>query len=161
MRLDEIVIEKLYDGDYSVKVKSDDGGMFRLGIDTLKSFISAPSRSYDPHEKRWIIAGLAQTSFIRWLDYCRVNLKAEIQWLDPDASGQSEKTWTPPPPLQHPTSADAFRELHLLPSAPASVVRAAYKALATEVHPDKPGGDTETMARVNSAFEFLSKPRAA
>jgi hypothetical protein len=156
----KIVIEKLYDGDYSVKVKSDDGGMFRLGIDTLKSFISAPSRSYDPHEKRWIIAGLAQTSFIRWLDYCRVNLKAEIQWLDPDASGQSEKTWTPPPPLRHPTSADAYAALFLLPQAPPEVVKAAYRALSLKHHPDRQG-DVVEMQKLNAAYQFLSKQVAA
>jgi DnaJ homolog subfamily A member 2 len=48
----------------------------------------------------------------------------------------------------------AYRELHLLPSAPPEVRRAAYRALAMLHHPDK-GGDVETMKRINAAWECL------
>ena len=155
-----ITIFRTLGGSYSVKVKALEPDLFRAAITTLKTFVPVANRSYNPTEKLWTIDEYGKDCLNRWVDYCRLNLKAEIQWLDPAASGHSEQR-TPPPPRRNPTSADAFKALHLLPSAPASVVRAAYKALACEVHPDKPGGDAETMKRVNSAFEFLSKPRAA
>ena len=157
-----IIIEQMYDSDFSVKLRADDAEMFRLGIDTLKSFITSTSRSYDPHEKRWIIAGLAEYSLIRWLDYCTGNLHANIEWLngDPRQRQRQESSWTPPPPRRHQTRDDALRVLHLLPTAPASVIRASYKALSLEFHPDKPGGDTRKMQQLNAAFEVLSKQMA-
>jgi DnaJ-class molecular chaperone len=50
----------------------------------------------------------------------------------------------------------AYRELHLLPSAPPVVVTAAYKALSKLAHPDK-GGTTRQMQRVNEAYGTLAK----
>jgi hypothetical protein len=49
----------------------------------------------------------------------------------------------------------AFAALHLLPSAPAALVRAAYKCLAAIHHPDK-GGDEGVMKHVNAAYKQLS-----
>ncbi len=48
----------------------------------------------------------------------------------------------------------AYAHLHLLPSAPAPVVKAAYKALARLHHPDT-GGSTEAMQRINAAVEQI------
>ena len=47
---------------------------------------------------------------------------------------------------------EAFAALHLLPSAPPDVVKAAFRALAKEMHPDV-GGDTAATVRVNLAYE--------
>ncbi len=157
-----ILIHDFLDGHF-LKVKSDDPTLFRLVIDTLKIFIPATFRSYNPAQKEWKVSDDAGESFQRWLAYCCQTLHAEVKWVDADEAGQSKKTRTPPPPpppRRNPTSADAFKALHLLPSAPPEVVRAVYKTLAKLNHPDI-GGDTETMARVNSAFELLSKQMAA
>lgn len=48
--------------------------------------------------------------------------------------------------------------LFVLNSAPEEVVRAAYKALAIKHHPDK-GGDTQTMQRINAAFDAIKKSK--
>lgn len=46
--------------------------------------------------------------------------------------------------------------LHLQPSAPWSVVKAAYKALCLEHHPDR-GGSVETLQKINAAYAQLQK----
>jgi len=55
---------------------------------------------------------------------------------------------------------DPYRALHLLPSAPPEVAKAAYRALAQIHHPDR-GGSHEAMQRVNTAWETLSRSLAA
>jgi hypothetical protein len=50
----------------------------------------------------------------------------------------------------------AYRALHLLPSAPPEVVRAAYKAMAVLLHPDH-GGDEEAFKHLQRAYEVLTK----
>jgi hypothetical protein len=49
--------------------------------------------------------------------------------------------------------------LHILPSAPPEVVRAAHRALARRYHPDA-GGDTLTMQRINHAADQLQQKEA-
>jgi hypothetical protein len=49
------------------------------------------------------------------------------------------------------------RQLHLLESAPAELVAAAKKTLATLYHPDKPGGDLRRMQEVNNAADVILK----
>lgn len=50
-----------------------------------------------------------------------------------------------------------YRVLHVQPDAPAEVIRAAYRALMTRAHPDA-GGDTDTAAMLNAAWEVLGDP---
>ena len=54
-----------------------------------------------------------------------------------------------------PTHYDA---LQLPRGASADDVRAAFRRLAREHHPDRAGADGEAMARVNQAYEVLSDP---
>lgn len=51
--------------------------------------------------------------------------------------------------------AAAYRTLHLLPSAPDELVKAAYRILAKRLHPDA-GGSTDGMQHVNAAYSLLS-----
>ena len=46
--------------------------------------------------------------------------------------------------------------LHVLPTAPVEVIKAAYKALATKHHPDH-GGDPEVFMEIQDAYEKLTK----
>jgi hypothetical protein len=59
------------------------------------------------------------------------------------------------PPRRGSTS-NAFATLYLAENAPKQVVTAAFRALAAVHHPDK-GGDAETMARINAAYDELKK----
>lgn len=90
----------------------------------------------------------------RWLDYCRANLYAEVEWLDGEAY-DPEAEWTPPKKAR-PQAFDPYQILHLRKTAPPELIRAAFKCLATLHHPDKPGGDTEAMQRINDAYGRLA-----
>lgn len=50
----------------------------------------------------------------------------------------------------------AYAQLWLRPGAPLPVVKAAYRALAAQYHPDA-GGDTVAMTRLNDAYETLRR----
>ncbi len=148
-----IFIARTYSG-FHIKLKSDNPDAFRLCIDTLKSSITPDMRSYNPATREWFVDEDAAGRMRRWLEYCRANLYAEVEWLDGEAYADPEAEWTPPP--QKPKAVDPYVTLHLLPSAPPEVVKAAYKALATLHHPDKPGGDGERMKVINDAYRRLA-----
>jgi curved DNA-binding protein CbpA len=50
-----------------------------------------------------------------------------------------------------------YQTLGLDPSCSAAEVKAAYRRLSSEHHPDR-GGDSERMAQINTAYETLSDP---
>ena len=146
-----IYVARTFSG-FHIKLKSDNPDAFRLCIDTLKSAIAPDMRSYNPATREWFVDEDATGRMRRWLEYCRANLYAEVEWLDGEAYANPEAEWTPPKPK--PKAGDPYQTLHLLPSAPPEVVKAAYKALATLHHPDK-GGETEVMQRINDAYGRL------
>lgn len=51
-----------------------------------------------------------------------------------------------------------YAVLGLGPSATAEQVRAAYRAKAKQVHPDRPGGDAESFVAVRRAYDVLRDP---
>lgn len=55
-----------------------------------------------------------------------------------------------------PDLSNAYRILHLLPSASFSVVSAVWRCLAKENHPDR-GGDVELFRKYSAAFEQIKK----
>ncbi len=64
---------------------------------------------------------------------------------------------TPAPETGAPQElADAYRTLGLEPGAPHHEVKAAYRTLAQRHHPDT-GGDTETMIRINTAYDIIRR----
>ena len=114
----------------------------------MKSYVSPTYRKYDPRARHWTVARLAEKQFRHWLAYARQMLDAQVEWI---AGDDSETEWTPP---KKPQAVDPYQTLHLLPSAPPEVVKAAYRALAMMHHPDK-GGDTATMQTINDAYRRL------
>ena len=50
------------------------------------------------------------------------------------------------------TEADPYTILHLRPTAPPSVIKAAYRALCKDMHPDR-GGSTEQAIQLNKAYQ--------
>lgn len=54
-----------------------------------------------------------------------------------------------------------YDTLQVARTAPPEVIRAAYKALAQSVHPDRNGGDPEAVRKmriINDAYDVLSDP---
>jgi hypothetical protein len=129
----------------SIKLKSSDRDAFAFLIESLKDAIPAYDRTYSPASREWFIHASARADLELWLDDAREVCGASVEWQPT----KHERTYTPQPPTS------AYTTLHLLPSAPPEVVRASYKALAQLVHPDKPGGDTEAMRKINEAYERL------
>ncbi len=55
---------------------------------------------------------------------------------------------------------DPYAILQVDPRAPRAEIRAAYRALARQHHPDLAGGSCEKMAALNNAWSVLSDPVA-
>lgn len=53
-----------------------------------------------------------------------------------------------------PQLSEQYQQLYLSTSAPATVVKAAYRALAKEAHPDV-GGSAERMKQLNAAYDAI------
>lgn len=53
----------------------------------------------------------------------------------------------------------SYFDLGLDPRAPDAVVRAAYKALAQELHPDRNGGSREPFQKVERAYSEIRRER--
>jgi len=147
-----IFITKASDGAHSVRLSSHDTYIFKMMIEALKGYIPACNRVYVPERKTWRVDGYAHDCLQGWVDYCRSTFDARIEWLgevDPDP----EAEWTPPPPPR-PKPVDPYTALHLLPSAPAELIKAAYRTLA-QIHHSDHGGSEETMKRLNEAYGKL------
>lgn len=132
-------------GGHNVKLQIGDGDAFNLAIRALKSIIEFEFRSYDPDVKAWTVNEDGYEQLILWVNHCRQSIDAEIKWQQP-----------PPRPRRQQSPLDPYAALHLLPTAPPEVVKAAYKALATISHPDKEGGDVVAMQNINRAYAQLT-----
>jgi hypothetical protein len=149
-----IFITKASDGAHSVRLSSHDTYIFKMMIEALKGYIPACNRVYVPDRKTWRVDAYAHDCLQGWLSYARTTFSAQVQWSGSAADADPEAEWTPPPPRQK--VVDPYQTLHLLPSAPPELIRAAFKCLATIFHPDKPGGDEERMKAINRAYEKLA-----
>ncbi len=148
-----IIIARDGQQDFHVKLQSGDSYVFKSLIDALKNFVSPVYRKYEPNARKWVVGEPATESFRRWLSYACTTFSAQVQWISGEAYADPEAEWTPPPPPR-PKPVDPYTALHLLPSAPAELVKAAYRTLAQIHHPDH-GGSEETMKRLNEAYGKL------
>jgi hypothetical protein len=151
-----IHIGRVYSG-YHVTFR---GGDFSLCVSTLKSFIPAGLRGYTPTTRQWFIDEDATHQLRRWLSYAETMIGARVEWIGGEAYAEYETECppplnTPPPPPPRPKPVDPYTALHLLPSAPPEVIKAAYRALAVKLHPDH-GGNEEEMKRINAAYKRLA-----
>ena len=114
-------------------------------VEALKGAIPAKQRWWEPELKLWRVdraAGDALTGLL-WRFFGGYAVVA------PGELGLES--------VQHRLPAEQpYAVLHLQPTAPAELVRAAYKTLALLYHPDR-GGDTAEMQAINAAYEALSK----
>jgi hypothetical protein len=141
-----IIVSRVTSG-YSLTFR---GGNFSPCVSTLKEFIHAYSRSYEPATRKWVIDEDAYDQLFQWLDYAHAELGARVEWQTPSDRKREE-----PPPRPRQTPGDPYQTLHLLPSAPAELVKAAYRVMAALHHPDH-GGDTDAMQRINDAYRRLA-----
>ena len=111
-------------------------------VDCLKMTIPASSRTYDPDTKAWTVAP----------PYAGPALRLMRQAFDYVAQSGQTTHAAPPNPIRQ-TDRD-YATLHLLPSAPSSLIEAAFRCLSKELHPDR-GGPHEAMVRLNAAVTTL------
>ncbi|MDP9363483.1 MAG: J domain-containing protein [Chloroflexota bacterium] len=123
-------------------------------IERLKVSIPSVCRSWDPVLKVWTVEAAYANLAIGLL-----------QSTYPEATvGGSTAPPRGPDPIR--PSDPHYEALHLLPSAPACVVEAAYKALARDRHPDRlPAHERdrahEAMVALNEAYDALRARGAA
>jgi len=123
--------------------------------------LSAPHRKviHTEHTRSWLFRQnrLSNTPYQRVRTCAHAKPKGSACTslaADGEADQLPDAEWTPQP--SKPKTSDPYTALWLLPGAPPEVVKAAYKALATLHHPDKPGGDDERMRAINSAYQQLA-----
>ncbi len=108
----------------------------RAAVQRLKDALSV--RAYDAENKEWLIP-----------EWALEDVEDEFG-LSISVAGR------PPQHLQDPR----YSVLSVCRDAPDCVLKAAYKALAFELHPDRNGGaNAERMKQLNSAFQAISKER--
>jgi hypothetical protein len=127
-----------YDGEVTLTFPYDK----RL-VDQLKAQIPSYARSYDDAAKSWTIAPT----------YAAVAVSL-LRASFPDATIEESGHRPEPQPIR--PSDQSYATLHLLPSAPAALVDAAFRCLAKLHHPDV-GGDAATMRRLTEAHDALSR----
>jgi DnaJ-domain-containing protein 1 len=151
-----IYIKYCANGDVALQLWSSDSDEFFEAIYSLKQHINPRDRKYSAERRTWHISWSARPSLNAWLtEMCR-RFDVEIE-----RSGRSERQRErAADPRPKSGLKDAYTTLHLLPSAPPEVVKAAYRALAQLHHPDR-GGDEEKMKRVNLAYEALCRREEA
>lgn len=118
-------------------------------VELLKLEIPFPYREWHPETKTWVVDNIYATRAIGLL-----------RQAYPEAVifGQQHVPPSRPDPIRQTDS--HFAALHLLPSAPACVIEAAYKALVKEHHPDRAPAHKreqahEAMIALNAAYERL------
>jgi hypothetical protein len=141
-----VSIKDLFDGRFEVRVR---GSEFSDIIESLKDFIPANYRSFNPDAKAWRIF---EVHYLRkWLKRLEWWDDVKVEWASAKYGYRrpAEQTWRDP-------RAEAFKALHLLETAPPELVKAAHKTLAFLHHPDR-GGDLEQMKVINAAADVILK----
>jgi hypothetical protein len=147
-----IIITSTPEG-YILKFSKMSRDNFGDAIDTLKRTVPPHQRAYAAESKTWFVSTAGRTYLDAWLGHMRVAHGASVEWVagDETSSDAHERAHKP----HTPAKADPFATLHLLPSAPPEVVKAAYRALSLKHHPDL-GGDVRAMQTINAAYRQLS-----
>jgi hypothetical protein len=114
----------------------------------LKSAIPPFAREWTASGKKWRIAP----------DWADVAIKVTRRYFAVVETGKEHAHSQAPPCCDraHYAPESDYTKLHLLPSAPDEVIKAAYRALAMLYHPDR-GGDVAKMQAINAAHERLTK----
>jgi hypothetical protein len=132
----------------SVTIRAPKREDFDAALWEFKNQVPPPCARFDSGRKAWIVDPEYRHALDEFLMLmgCR---DAQVHYAD--------KTKDKPVRL---TVESACQTLHLLPFAPAVVVKAAYRALAQIHHPDA-GGNEDEMKRLNAAYDLVTRELAA
>jgi hypothetical protein len=117
----------------------DDTALWNEILKSFKqSFVTHADRSYSGSTKTWSVPTRHREALARWVSRWFVN---DVHWeSEPRDRAQS--------------ITDAYRTLHLLPTAPPEVVQAAHRVLVKLTHPDA-GGTHEAAVAINRAIAII------
>ena len=107
-------------------------------VESIKLQIPSYARTYDPAERTWTVTAMYFSVAFRLM----YETFGDVEIVDAGS------------PDRAPHAGDAYRVLHLLPTAPPELVTAAHRCLAKLNHPDR-GGSTMTMQRINAAVDVI------
>ena len=179
----DIYVTHRSDASSAVKLHCSDQELFYASVMQLKEQIAAPLRHFDFELHHWIIIPEGReflASYLRHMEsvYCanvEIGYETEEERADREArervraqeQQQKERSRThrqthkrprqeaaAPHSGQQMTAALAYRTLYLTPEAPPEMIQAAFRTLAKLHHPDV-GGETQVMALINEAYNFL------
>lgn len=122
-------------------------------VDALKQFIPSGSRDYDPASKFWYIKE-QYGDFIRQAAESAFGVGSVSFVSKTVAEQQQSYSQTPQLRQQTPTQQAMSDFVELLPYEAA---KKAYLLACQQLHPDKPTGDAQKMARLNEVWERLEK----
>jgi hypothetical protein len=127
-------------------------GEFDLALTMLKITVPHRLRRFESGSKSWQIERRAKGALMSWLLFCKNHLRAQVIYDSYCGEAEWKRQVNKINKMQ---LAESYRMLHLLPSAPAELVKAAHKIMAKLNHPDL-GGDIDTMQRINAAFDSIT-----
>ncbi len=133
------------DGWWELAWRCADRDHFQAIVQAVKD-LPLERRRYVPYRHLWRIAS---ASLLMGLGVYLPGLKERVEELLAESEPRPAVS-APPPAVER-----AYVTLFLLPTAPRCVIRAAYRALAGELHPDV-GGTTSEMQRLNAARDTLT-----
>ena len=107
-------------------------------VESLKIDVPAHARTYDPDTRAWTVTEPYAPIAFRLMHV----IFPDVVIVDAAAADRA------------PRAGDAYRVLHLLPSAPPELVTAAHRCLAKLNHPDR-GGSTVAMQQINAAVDLI------
>jgi hypothetical protein len=124
-------------------------------IDWIKSDVMIDCRHWDEEEKVWVISysyedDLIMECFKLFHDVKRVGTRS--------AKKTGPRAWKRP--KQSPMDGwTAYDVLHIQPSAPPELIKAAYRVMVKLYHPDVYDGldATDQMKKINDAYEKIRK----
>jgi len=118
-------------------------------IDFIKGAAPRRMRWWDPGAHCWTVHKKYLDRILSQARFMGFSVRVE------HASDDGDDDFDDDPPRTAPSTGDPITNFaHLLSY---DALAAAYKTFATEIHPDKPAGNPETMKRLNGLFDEIKK----
>ncbi len=130
------------------------GGDFTYVKNSFRQqFPRSSGAEWCPDAKCWAVPAWQRDTLASWLAY--VFTRDAVTWGGHEERGEYQRHQDAPRQASQVDRLDeAYRALHLLPTAPPEVVQAAQRALVKIHHPDA-GGTHEAAVAINRAVEII------
>jgi hypothetical protein len=140
----------------------DSDEWFEILAGFKEAFLPHTERSFRESDKTWSVPLHCRTKLDEWADsYFSTAFQVWEDQADegPRASRSEQRDRSAGSAARGSSVEEAYRVLHLLPSAPDEVLDAVHRALIKVYHPDH-GGNHEDAVRINLAIEEIRRYRS-